>query len=94
MVWFSLTERDWGTGKTITKTGQMSKTEFQQLVNAFEQKNYFSFQDDYNEEGWTDIGSLTTSIIEHQRKSIFHYYGDTSAPKELTDLEKGIQQCS
>lgn len=87
------TEREWGTGETITKTGQMSKTEFQKLVNAFEQINYFSFQDDYDEEEWTDMGSLTTSItLEYQRKSIFHYYGDTSAPKELTDLERELQE--
>jgi len=87
------TDREWGTGETITKTGQMSKTEFQKLVNAFEQINYFSFQDDYDEEEWTDMGSLTTSItLEYQRKSIFHYYGDTSAPKELTELERELQE--
>lgn len=86
------TERDWDTEKTITKTRQISKTEFLQLVNAFEQKKYFSLQDNYDKYEISDAESITTSItLEDQRKSIFHYYGDSNAPKELTELEEEIQ---
>ncbi|OGO18690.1 MAG: hypothetical protein A2Z02_00150 [Chloroflexi bacterium RBG_16_48_7] len=62
-----------------------------QLVLEFENTGYFSLNDSYTKFEITDMPSANTSItIGRKTKSIKHYYGDRSAPKQLTELEKKI----
>ncbi len=88
------TQREWrATNETITETKQIGTSDFQQLIDAFEQADYFSLQDNYDQYDMSDQPSATTSItLEDKRKSIYHYHGDTSAPEALTELEQKIEE--
>ena len=57
-----------------------------QLIDAFERSNYFSFKDNYLI-GPTDYPTAYTSYkIKGRYKSVTHYFGDKSAPAELDTL--------
>ena len=62
-----------------------------QLVSEFQTIDYFSLDNEYTYTDATDMPLATTSItINGQTKTIAHYHGDLSAPKELTELENKI----
>jgi hypothetical protein len=74
------------------QTSQISPAQVQELVNAFEQADFFSLRD-YTEQKVTDNPSAITSItINGQTKTVNHYYGDDSAPQALFDLESKIDE--
>lgn len=84
----------------------ISQEQVGQLIAEFEKANYFSLQDSYKDarDGCptygTDMSSAYTSIqINGKKKNIEHYlgcfYADhelTTYPKELTNLEKRIDE--
>lgn len=75
------------------KTTTINEEKVRQLVSEFKKINYFSLKDSYDETGITDMPYALTSItIDDKTKSIRHYYGDPNAPKELTQLEKRIDE--
>ena len=72
------------------QTSSISPAQVRDLVDAFEQANFLSLHD-YTEQKVTDNPSAITSItIKGQTKTVNHYYGDNSAPPELTELESKI----
>ena len=74
------------------QTASLSPTQIQNLVSAFEQAQFFTLTD-YTHEDTTDSPSVITSITRNRKtKTVHHYYGDTSAPQELFDLESKIDQ--
>lgn len=59
------------------------------LVDAFLEAGYLEWEDAYTNREMTDMPSAITSLtVDGQTKRIEHYYGDSSAPEALTDLEK------
>lgn len=69
----------------------ISQEEIKQLISEFETVDYFSLNDSYTERTITDAETVTTSItIDGKTKTIEHYHGDFSAPKQLTELEDKI----
>ena len=76
-----------------TRTANISEEKVRQLVTEFQNIDYFSLDDSYEEFNVTDMPSAITSItINGQTKTIRHYHGDLSAPKKLTELENRIDQ--
>ena len=74
------------------QTSQISTAQVQELVTAFEQADFLALTD-YMEQKVTDLPSAITSItIGGQTKTVNHYYGDDSAPQQLTDLESKIDE--
>lgn len=64
-----------------------------QLLFVFEKADYFSLNDSYTKFGKSDMPSANTSISTGGKtKSIKHYLGDLSAPKQLTELENKIDE--
>jgi hypothetical protein len=88
------TEEDWSTGQVNrTETANVSEEKVRELVAEFDKIRYFSLKDDYSSYDMSDASSATTSItLGAKRKSTFHYHGDMSAPKELSDLESKIDE--
>lgn len=85
-------------GKEFVKTKGTSETsitqeKIEQLISEFEKVDYFSLNDSYTERTITDAQSVITSItIDGKPKTIEHYHGDFSAPKQLTELEDRIDE--
>jgi hypothetical protein len=85
-------------GKDFVKTGgrvetTISQDKVKQLISEFEKVDYFSLNDSYTERTITDAQTVITSItIDGKTKTIEHYYGDFSAPKQLTELEDKIDE--
>ena len=85
-------------GKDFVKTGGRAETaisqdKVKQLISEFEKVDYFSLNDSYTERTITDAQTVITSItIDGKTKTIEHYYGDFSAPKQLTELEDKIDE--
>ncbi len=74
------------------QTSSISPAQVQVLVAAFEQTNFLSLRD-YTDQKVTDSPSAITSLtINGKTKTVNHYYGDDSAPQELTDLESKIDE--
>ena len=85
---------------------RITQEQLQQLLDAFEQADYFSLQDSYldHDDGcptvWTDSASAYTSIqLGGRTKRVEHYLGCRyegeglgSYPKELTNLEETIDR--
>ena len=64
-----------------------------ELVLEFEKADYFSLDDSYTKFGKSDMPSVYTSItLGGISKSVEHYLGDLTAPKELTELEDKIDE--
>lgn len=62
-----------------------------QLLQAFDDAEYFLLDDSYTGFGKSDMPSVYTSIsIGDNTKSVKHYLGDNKAPKKLTELENKI----
>jgi (2Fe-2S) ferredoxin len=71
----------------------ISEDKIIQLVSEFQKIDYFSLRDSYEERNATDMPSALTSLtIDGRKKTIRHYHGDFSAPKELTELEDKIDE--
>ena len=74
------------------QTASLSPAQIQDLVSAFEQANFFKLTD-YTHEDTTDSPSVITSItLNGKTKTVNHYYGDSSAPQALFDLESKIDE--
>jgi putative hemolysin len=74
------------------QTSSISTAQVQDLLAAFEQANFLTLTD-YTEQKVTDLPSAITSITRGgQTKTVNHYYGDDSAPQQLTDLESKIDE--
>jgi hypothetical protein len=88
------TARDWDDqAPGITKEAWISPAQFKELLQAFEEAQYFTLKDDYSSFDVSDNPSATTSITTATaRKSIYHYYGDLSAPDSLSTLEDRIDK--
>jgi hypothetical protein len=76
---------------TATKNFQVTEEVLRKLADDFDAAGYFAMQDDYDAYDVSDASSATTSVTTPSfRKSIFHYYGDRSAPDTLSALEKEL----
>ena len=74
------------------QTASLSPAQIKDLVTAFEQANFFTLTD-YTHEDTTDSPTVITSItLNGKTKTVHHYYGDSSAPQELFDLESKIDE--
>ena len=63
------------------------------LLDELVRAGYFDMSDKYTKANATDMPSAVTSVtLSGRAKTINHYYGDFSAPKALTDLEKRIDE--
>ena len=75
------------------RTANIGEESISRLVTEFQNIDYFSLDDSYEEFNATDMPSAITSItINGKTKTIRHYHGDLSAPKKLTELENKIDQ--
>lgn len=84
--------RDFVTVKS-EQTASLGTAQIQDLISAFDQANFFSLRDNYTDYNITDNPSAITSItFNGKTKTVNHYYGDTSAPQELFDLESKIDE--
>ncbi|MFC2042055.1 DUF6438 domain-containing protein [Chloroflexota bacterium] len=71
----------------------ISEDKIRQLVSEFQKLDYFSLKDSYEERNATDMPSAFTSLtIDGDKKTVRHYHGDLSAPKELAELENKIDE--
>ena len=71
----------------------ISEEKIRQLVSEFQRVDYFSLRDSYEERNVTDMPSAFTSLtVDGKIKTVRHYHGDLSAPKELTELEDKIDE--
>jgi hypothetical protein len=76
---------------TITTT--INEEKIRQLVSEFQRIDYFSLKDSYEQHNATDMPSAITSMtINGKKKTVSHYHGDFSAPKQLTKLEDRIDE--
>jgi hypothetical protein len=74
------------------QTASLGPAQIQDLVSAFEQAKFVTLTD-YTHEDATDSPSVITSITRNGKtKTINHYYGDSSAPQALFDLESKIDE--
>ena len=75
------------------RTIAISEEKIRQLFSEFKKIDYFSLNDSYEEFMATDMPSAFTSLtVDGKTKTVRHYHGDFSAPKELTDLENKIDE--
>lgn len=74
---------------TGPQTANIDPPDVQALANALIQGGYMGFEDAYMTQDVTDMPTVITSItfVDGTTKRIEHYYGDQSAPEELTQLE-------
>jgi hypothetical protein len=71
----------------------ISEEKIEKLVSEFQKIDYFSLEDSYEERNATDMPSAFTSLtVDGKTKTVKHYHGDSSAPKELTELEDKIDE--
>ncbi|MFN8484799.1 MAG: DUF6438 domain-containing protein [Anaerolineae bacterium] len=74
-------------------SGQVSPEAVRGLLGEMLAAGYFEMNDKYTKANATDMPSAVTSVtLSGRAKTIDHYYGDNSAPKILTDLEKRIDE--
>ncbi len=75
------------------RTIAISEEKVRQLLSEFKKIDYFSLNDSYEEFMATDMPSAFTSLtVDGKTKTVRHYHGDFSAPKELTELEDKIDE--
>lgn len=61
------------------------------LISEFRKIGYFSLKDSYEKYEITDLPSAITSLsVDGKTKTVRHYYGDSSSPRVLYELEKRI----
>ena len=76
----------------IIKTA-IGEDKIKQLVSEFKRIDYFSLDSSYEGSNVTDMPSAITSYtVNGKTKTVRHYYGDFSAPKQLTQLENRIDE--
>jgi len=69
---------------------KISQQRIRELIQAFEEINYFSLKNTYGMSG-TDLPTTTTSIcLKGKRKKVVNYY--FAPPKELERLEDKIEE--
>jgi hypothetical protein len=74
-------------------TTTINEDKIRQLVSEFQRIDYFSLKDSYEQHNATDMPSAITSMtINGKKKTVSHYHGDFSAPKQLTELEDRIDE--
>jgi hypothetical protein len=74
------------------QTSSISTAQVQELVAAFERANFLVLTD-YMEQKVTDLPYAITSLtLGGKTKTVNHYYGDNSAPQQLTALESKIDE--
>lgn len=88
---------NWNGGRFVQTVGaassKISPERVKELVGVFEQAGYFSLKDSYTAQGVTDMPSANTSItMNGQHKAVQHYYGDSSAPEQLKQVEDKIDE--
>lgn len=84
-------ERDWESNAITERSGAISPEDFAVILKAFEDADFYSLNDVYDEFDVSDSPEATTSIsTPFRRKSVFHYYGDLSAPAVLQPLEQTV----
>ena len=75
------------------RTTAISEEKIRQLLSEFNKIDYLSLNDSYEELMATDMPSAYTSLTADGKiKTIRHYHGDFSAPKELIELEDKIDE--
>lgn len=77
--------------KGIKYSYNLPQNTLQQLVSEINKANFFSLNERYDVEQATDLPNATITVtMNGQTKTIYHYYGDFSAPEGLTQLEDKI----
>ena len=74
-------------------TGTITADQVAALDKLFTDDHYFTYKDSYEHVDMTDTSSARTSYLPlgaTTPKVVAHYYGDTSAPESLTQLERGF----
>jgi hypothetical protein len=75
------------------RTAHISPDKVQELLSEFEQIDYFSLKDHYTKAAVADHPSAITSLtIGENSKTVEHDHGDISAPEELAQLERRIDE--
>ena len=75
------------------RSGSVNTTSFNRLIDRFMKDGFFLMKDEYISFNITDMPSATLTFINGTGTwKIKHYYGDTSAPKNLTLLENAVDQ--
>jgi hypothetical protein len=79
---------------TGRKQHKISEEKVEELIKAFEQMEYFSFEDKYDSDGKRNERDRPTDhddiiFLEWQQKKVVNYY---STPKELETLEDKIDE--
>jgi hypothetical protein len=78
------------TGKATAKVPPSAMSE---LAKAFARADFFALHDKYESYDVTDNPSAIVSFDDGKRKkTIRHYHGDSSSPKELYQLEDEIDR--
>ena len=76
-----------------TRTTTINEDKIKQLILEFRKIDYYSLKNSYEEHNATDMPSAFTSLtLDGKTKTVRHYHGDISAPKELTELENKIDE--
>jgi len=71
----------------------LSRAKLAALRRAIRHAGFFALHDDYTRRMRTDAPSATLTVrLGHRRKTVDHYYGDTTAPKALTALEDAVDR--
>jgi hypothetical protein len=74
-------------------TGSLGAGKLSALDALFQQHGYLALADKYTDYEVTDAPSVTTSYSrDGHTKRIEHYLGDGKAPKELGEVEEGIDR--
>lgn len=88
-----------------SQTSKMNQQDFQELINAFENYNFFALRNAYlrasnplcGTEAWDSFvtdghHTITSIVINGKRIEIDHYGGQLNSPKELEELENLIDE--
>jgi len=75
-------------------TGHINPSQLAELEQLFHVHHYLHLKDSYEDYGITDMPSANSSYVPvgGKLKSINHYFGDDHAPKDLIDVEDGIDR--
>lgn len=75
------------------RIGNISTQKLEYLMDYIPSLGFFSFNDTYISYDCTDMPyAITTVRTDDKTKQVEHYYGDFSAPQNLTYLEAAIDQ--
>jgi len=77
------------------KTRKIKEDRLRKLISWFEDIDFFSLKESYEENSVPDMASAITSItFKGKTKRVKHNYGDLTAPQQLTRLEHRIDRIS